>query len=346
MQALVLTAYRQFAIEDVPTPSPGPKEVLVRVGACGICGSDVHGMDGSTGRRRPPVIMGHEAAGVVEQAGVEATCWRPGSRVTFDSTIYCGACAFCRSGRINLCDNRRVLGVSCEEYRCDGAFAEYVVVPQHILYRVPDGVSLEEAAMAEPVSVAVHAVARAGLHLNDSVVVVGAGMIGLLVVQAARAAGCGMLIAVDVDERKLELAKSMGASHGVLANENTPARVRELTEGYGAHAAFEVVGASKPLQTAIACVRKGGVVALVGNLSAQAELPLQSVVTREITLNGSCASNGEYPVCLDLMARGAIQVKPLMSAVAPLSEGPEWFQRLYAKEPGLMKVILQPDGGE
>ncbi|MBC7335058.1 MAG: alcohol dehydrogenase catalytic domain-containing protein, partial [Clostridia bacterium] len=160
MKALVLTAYKQLEIQDVPTPEPGAGEILVRVRACGICGSDVHGFDGSTGRRRPPIIMGHEASGVVAKIGDGVSRFRPGDRVTFDSTIYCGRCEFCRQGRINLCENRRVLGVSCAEYRQDGAFAEYVVVPEHIAYRLPDSVSFEQAALIEPLSVALHAVDR------------------------------------------------------------------------------------------------------------------------------------------------------------------------------------------
>ena len=182
MKALVLRAHKQFAYEDVPAPEAGPGEVVVAVKACGICGSDVHGMDGSTGRRRPPLVMGHEAAGVIASVGNGVTGWTAGDRVTFDSTIYCGHCEFCRRGLINLCDNRRVLGVSCEDYRQNGAFAEFVAVPQHILYRLPDGLAFEHAALVEPFAIALHAIRRAPPTLNDAVVVVGAGMIGLALV--------------------------------------------------------------------------------------------------------------------------------------------------------------------
>ncbi|NQU42509.1 galactitol-1-phosphate 5-dehydrogenase [bacterium] len=345
MKALVLPEYNRFAIQGVPQPEPGPGEVLIRVEACGICGSDVHGMDGSTGRRQPPVIMGHEAAGVIEEVGSDTIDWRPGDRVTFDSTVYCGACWFCRRGQVNLCDNRRVLGVSCDDYRCDGAFAEYVVVPQHILYRLPDGLSFERAAMVEGLSIAVHAAERARPRLGDTAVVVGAGMIGLLVVQVLRNAGCGQIIAVDLDLARLELARKLGANHGLKADETDVAReVRDMTGGRGADLAFEVVGATAPVHTALDCLRKGGTLGLVGNVSQRIDLPLQSVVTREITLLGSCASAGEYPVCLNLLAREAVQVDPLISAIAPLEEGPDWFKRLYDREPGLMKVILKPYG--
>src|SRR5436305_2439710 len=143
MKALVLKDYKKFSYEDVPAPQAGPKEVLVAIKACGICGSDVYGMDGSSGRRRPPIIMGHEASGIIESVGSGVSSWKTGDIVTFDSTIYCGECFFCRSGQINLCDNRRVLGVSCEDYRQNGAFAEFVVLPERILYRVPKNLEFE-----------------------------------------------------------------------------------------------------------------------------------------------------------------------------------------------------------
>jgi L-iditol 2-dehydrogenase len=138
VKALILEAYNRFEYREVAEIVAGPNDLLVDVKACGICGSDVHGQDGSTGRRIPPVIMGHEAAGIVAQVGSSVRGWRPGDRVTFDSNIYCGVCRYCRKGKINLCEARRVLGVSCPEFRQDGAFAEQVVVPQQCVYRLPD----------------------------------------------------------------------------------------------------------------------------------------------------------------------------------------------------------------
>lgn len=343
MKALVLKDFLKLSYEEAPAPEPGAGEVLVAVKACGICGSDVHGMDGSTGRRRPPIIMGHEAAGEIVEANGGLNGWKPGDRVTFDSTIYCGACVFCRQGRINLCENRRVLGVSCEDYRRQGAFAEYVAVPERVLYRLPEGLTFENAAMVEPVSIAFHAVRRAAPVLNDTAVVLGAGMIGLFVIQALRLAGCGKIIAVDVVPDKLKLARDLGASHIVNSGtEDVLARVQDLTGGLGADLAVEAVGVAQTVEMAIRSVRKGGVVTLVGNVSPRVELPLQVTVTRELTLYGSCASAGEYPACLDMLVRGAVKTAPILSAVAPLAEGAAWFDRLYHKEPGLLKVILTP----
>ncbi len=339
----MLKEYGRLVVEEVERPRPGPDEVLVRVRACGICGSDVHGMDGSTGRRIPPLIMGHEAAGEVAEMGAEVAGWRRGDRVTFDSTVYCGRCWHCLRGEVNLCDERRVLGVSCAEYRRDGAFAEYVAVPGRILYRLPEGLGFEKAAMVEAVSVAVHAVRRTPLEAAASVEVVGAGMIGLLVVQVLRAAGCGRVIAIDIDDGRLQLALRLGATAALRADSaDLAGTVRGLCGGRGADAAFEVVGFSRTVGAAIACVRKGGSVTLVGNAEARAELPLQAVVTRQVTLIGTCASAGEYPECLGLIAGGKVNVTDFISAAAPLEEGAGWFQRLRSKEKGLMKVLLLP----
>lgn len=343
MKALVLTEYKRFALEDRPVPAIEPDQVLVRVRACGICGSDVHGMDGSSGRRIPPIVMGHEAAGEIAQVGAKVTAWKQGDRVTFDSTVSCGVCWYCRRGEINLCDNRRVLGVSCSDYRRDGAFAEYVAVPERILYRLPDTLSFEQAAMVEAVSVAVHAVERTPLALQAAVAVIGAGMIGLLVVQALRVAGAGQIIAVDLDEDRLRIARKLGATATVKADlPDVAEKIRALTEGRGADAAFEVVGLSPTLKVAIDSVRKGGSVTLVGNLKPQVDLSLQAVVTRQLTLIGTCASAGEYPACLELIASGKINVTEFISATPPLDEGARWFERLYAGEKGLMKVLLKP----
>ncbi len=343
MKALVLEEYKKLSVKDVPEPQPAPNEALVHVRACGICGSDVHGYDGSTGRRIPPVIMGHEASGVIARVGAEVEGFAVGEKVTFDSMISCGRCYFCREGRPNLCDNRRVLGVSCDEYRHDGAFAEYVSIPQHIIYKVPEDVSFEHAAMVEPVSVAVHAVNITPLTLGDTAVVVGAGMIGLLTVQALRAAGCGRIISVDLEDDRLALAKGNGADETINSRSaDVPAIVREMTGGRGADVALEAVGATPTVKMSIDSVRKGGAVTLIGNVSPTVEFGLQSVVTREISVFGSCASANDYPACLELMSRGVINVQPMLSAAVSLDRGPEMFDRLYAKEPNLTKVVLQP----
>lgn len=343
MKALLLSEYKKLELTDMPTPSIGPEDVLIKVKACGICGSDIHGWDGSTGRRVPPLVMGHEASGEIAEVGAAVRGWKLGDRVTFDSTVSCGRCYFCQRGEINLCENRQVLGVSCAEFRRHGAFAEYVSVPQNILYSLPESFPFHYAAMIEAVSIAVHAVNLTPMQLGASAVVVGSGMIGLLVVQTLRLAGYGQIIAVDLEDSKLELAKTLGADVGLNPKTTDIVKaVQELTGGRGADVAIEVVGAAKTVETAIMAVKKGGAVTLVGNISPKVEIPLQVVVSRQIRLQGSAASSGEFPQCIDLLARGAIKVDPIISALAPLKDGAAWFERLYANEPGLMKVVLQP----
>lgn len=343
MKALVLKEYKTFSYEEVPLPEIGGEDVLIRVKACGICGSDVHGMDGSTGRRIPPIIMGHEASGVIEQIGSGVTEWKAGERVTFDSTVVTRQDFYSQKGLFNLSDYRKVLGVSCDDYRQHGAFAEYVAVPQSVLYRLPEGLSFVQAAMTEPVSVAFHAANLFPNEIGDSAVVVGCGMIGLFVIQALRIKGCGKIIAIDLDQSRLDMALTLGADYAIKSDEGKVIeRIKDLTHGRGADMAFEVVGITATVNLAINAVRKGGKVGLVGNLSPKVELPLQAVVTRQLALYGSCASAGEYPACLDMIANGRVKVDEMMSAVVPLSEAASWFDRLYKGEPGLMKVIVTP----
>jgi L-iditol 2-dehydrogenase len=343
MNALVLSEYRQFTLADLPVPVCGPAEVLVQVAACGICGSDVHGFDGSSGRRIPPIVMGHEAAGIVAAVGSNVRTVSPGDRVTFDSTVYCARCEFCLRGDINLCENRQVVGVSCGEYRRPGAFAEYIAVPETIVYRLPDSLSFADAAMLEAVSVALHAVKLSDIQGGETALVIGAGMIGLLTLQAARAAGCSRVFIADVDATRLQMAASLGAEETLHASEADLVReILRLTDGRGADIVLEAVGRNETVVTAIDCARKGGTVTLIGNIAPQVTIPLQRVVTRQIRLQGSCASAGEYPEAIELVSSGRIKVAPLISAVAPLEDGPQWFERLYAREPNLMKVILDP----
>ena len=344
MKSLLLREYGHLEIAETPKPEPGAGEVLVQVAACGICGSDVHGYDGSSGRRIPPLVMGHEAAGTVAAVGAGVKGFRTGDRVTFDSTVYCGECDFCRRGEVNLCDQREVVGVSCGDYRRHGAFAEFVTVPERIVYRLPEAMGFSEAAMLEAISVALHAVHLSGDGAGKSALVVGAGMIGLLTMQAAKALGYARVLIADIDATRLELARSLGVDRALhLSGAALVEEVRRQTGGHGADVVLEAVGRNETVGASIDAVRKGGTVVLIGNISPEVTLPLQKVVSRQIRLQGSAASSGEYPEAMELVASGKMQIKPLITAVASLEEGPRWFERLHAGEPNLMKVVLSPD---
>ncbi|MGJ8724518.1 MAG: zinc-dependent alcohol dehydrogenase [Roseibacillus sp.] len=333
MKVLELSQPSVLKVCEREEPTLGAGEIRISVRACGICGSDLHGIDGSTGRRIPPMVMGHEASGVIESVGEGVENFAVGERVTFDSTVWCGECDYCREGRVNLCDDRQVVGVSCEEFQRDGAFAEKLVVPARIVHRLPEGLSFEEAAFAEPVGVALHAVSRVKAVKGKKVVVVGAGLIGLLVIQALKRAGAAQVVAVDLWEERLALAKTLGADEVELAG---------FFKGDDFDVAMEVVGAEASVQAAVRSVKKGGQVVLVGNLSPEVPFPLQAAVTRELDVLGSCAIAGEYPDALEAIASGEILVKPLISASFPLEEGAQAF--VAAAEKGALKVMVKPNG--
>src|SRR5215468_10273269 len=239
MKALVLSEYRRLEVTDVATPKPQAGEVLLRVAACGICGSDVHGYDGSSGRRIPPIVMGHEAAGVVAGIGEGVSGLSEGDRVTLDSTVYCGKCANCLRGDINLCDRREVLGVSCGDYRRAGAFAEFVSVPARIIHRLPATLAFEEAALLEAVAVALHAASLVTITPGSTALVVGAGTIGLLLQQALRVAGCSRVFVADPDRTRLTLSQKLGATETI--SEHVVERINELTNGNGVDVVAEAV---------------------------------------------------------------------------------------------------------
>ncbi len=343
MKALVLESYNNLVYKDVPDPVIGPDEVLIQVKACGICGSDIHGLDGSTGRRIPPLIMGHEASGIIVSTGAEVNKWKKGDRVTFDSTVYRLDDWYTRKGLYNISDNREVLGVSPGNYRRNGAFAEYVAVPQHILYSIPENVTFEQAAMVEAAAVALHAINISGLKPGNSCTVVGSGMIGIFIIKLLKILGASIIIAVDIDEKKLLKAENAGADHTCIASaKEISEKIRSLTSGRGADISYEAVGKNDSVNMAVEIVRRGGTVTLVGNTTPKVDLPLQRVVTGEIKILGSCAICGEYDPILEYIKTGKLNVDDQISAVAPLSEGAHWFERLYRKDEDLGKVILKP----
>jgi 2-desacetyl-2-hydroxyethyl bacteriochlorophyllide A dehydrogenase len=343
MKALVLENYNELVYKDVPEPVIKSNEVLVKVMACGICGSDVHGLDGSTGRRIPPMIMGHEASGIIISAGTDVTGWKTGDRVTFDSTVYPLDDWFTLEGRYNLSDNREVLGVSPGTYKRDGAFAEFIAIPQHILYRIPANVTFEQAAMVEAVAVSLHSINIGGLRTGDSCVVVGGGMIGIFILKLLKISGTSKVIVVDNNPKRLDIANKAGADYTYLSTtKNLQEIISALTNRRGADISFEAVGKSESVEIAIDATRKGGKIILIGNISPMIDFPLQKVVTRELKVLGSCAIRGEYEIVLNLLETGKINVDDQISVVAPLSEGARWFDKLYKKEDNLNKVILVP----
>lgn len=338
MRAIVFTGPGEMPLQDRPDPQPSPTDVVVAVRAAGICGSDVHGYLGATGRRRPGVVMGHEAAGDVMEVGAKVRSVKVGDRVALRSLLPCGICERCRRGQPNICTARRGMGM-----HFDGAYAERIVVPESLVLALPDTLSYDDGAMIEPLAVAMHAVNLTPFELMDFVVVVGAGAIGLLTLVAARLKGAGSIVVTDINSHRLEVARALGADLTIDVGQNDPvAAIETATDGRGADAVFEAVGVAPAVLQSLAVARPGGHVTWVGNSAPTIEMPMQDVVTRELTVRGAYGFAEEFEQAADALAAGWIDVRRLIERVAPLEDGPDLFRDLGAGTLAAVKVILVP----
>jgi L-iditol 2-dehydrogenase len=339
MKALIYEGPWQMPMREIEDPAPGPDEVAVAVKAVGVCGSDVHGFTGSTGRRYPGIAMGHEFSGMIAAVGTNVGEYQVGDAVIVDPILTCGACAMCRAGRANVCLNRTMIGMHQH-----GAYAEVVRVPQRQLHRKPEGLSWERAALIEPLSVALHAVNRTQFDVGESVAIVGTGPIGLLALLVARLKGAGLVVVTDRSEHRLELARRLGADVVVNVAEQDPvAVVQAATDGRGVDAALEAVGITPTVQQAQAVTRIGGNITWIGNSAPEVTLNMQQVVTREIAIRGVYAfTSAEFAQSIALLAAGRLDVDPLVERTAPLSEGPQLIHDLAAGTLDAVKVVLKP----
>jgi 6-hydroxycyclohex-1-ene-1-carbonyl-CoA dehydrogenase len=322
---------KPLVITDVPQPTPGPGEVLVRVAACGLCHTDLHYLDhGVPTFKTPPVILGHEAAGTVAEVGPGAGEWKPDDRVLVPSVWACGRCRFCRAGRENLCANLVMPG-----NHVDGAFAEYVVAPAKELVRVPPSIALERACViADAISTPYHAVKHRGkVRPGDWVAVVGCGGVGLNIVQCAALAGA-TVIAVDLSDERLKVAQKLGATHAInpKATERVDKEVRKLTDG-GVDVAFEAVGTPKTIDLAFNLIRKGGRLVVIGFASEPVQINAGKVMFYELEIVGSLGcGGGEYAEIVALVESGRIDLATVVSGAVPLDQINEGFDRLRRGE--------------
>ena len=338
MKGLVYHGPRELVWEEVSDVQLGPKDVRIKIKAVGICGSDVHGYLGITGRRTAPMIMGHEFSGVVDQVGDEVTTVFVGDRVTAQPVQFCGVCEFCVQGLTNLCTDKRFFGV----LDCNGAMAEYLAVSERLIYKLPDSLGYEAGALAEAVAVAYRGVKTAGDLTGKQVLVIGAGTIGLLVLAIVKLRGAEQVFISDLSDERLEVAKSMGAD--VLLNPekgDIKQTVLELTGGKGVDISLEAVGVTPSARQSIELLRTGGHAVWIGNSAKFVEIPMQDVVTREIRVDGTFIyTHEEFGEAVELLGSGALHVEPMISLVADMKQGPELFAKL-ADDPGnLIKVIL------
>ena len=328
-------------LEERPEPVAGPGQVVVAVRASGICGSDVHGFTGSTGRRRVGVVMGHEAAGEVIAAGEAVGRLRVGDRVVLRSILPCGQCDRCHGGQPNLCLERLGLGM-----QIDGAYAERVVVPEAMAEPIPDELSFEDAALVEPLAVAMHAVDLTPVGPADTVAIVGAGPIGLLTLLAVRRRGAGRILVTDRDPHRLGLARALGADEAIDVSAGDPVeRVLSATDGRGVDAVLEAVGIAPTVAQSIAIARPGGTVTWVGNSAPEVPSPMQQVVTRELTIRGAYGFVDEFAAAIDALSAGWPDAHRLIERTARLEEGEGLFRDLAAGTVPAVKVVLVPNGG-
>jgi L-iditol 2-dehydrogenase len=339
MKAAVWYGGKDIRIEDVPKPKIENDEVLVKVKAVGICGSELHAYEGVSQRRTPPLVMGHEFSGEIAEVGKEVENLKIGERVVVDPLERCGVCTPCLRGQGNVCRNVTLLGL-----HESGAFSEYAAVPALNCYLLPDHVTFEEGAMVEPLSVAIRAVNNTDVKLGDIIVIIGAGIIGLTVLQAAKAAGAGRLIVTDVVDYRLDFARALGADITVNSKAEDPvARVMEFTDNLGADVVFEAVGLEATVQEAIKMLAIGGKLTVVGMLSKTMTLDVLSAVVRELQIRGSYAyAPDDFRRAWSYIVGNKIDAKPLITNVLPLDKTKEGFEIMHEKKGKALKVILKP----
>jgi 2-desacetyl-2-hydroxyethyl bacteriochlorophyllide A dehydrogenase len=339
MKAAVWHGGKDVRIEEVPDPKVNADEVLVKVKSAGICGSDAHAFEGKSKRRVPPLILGHEFAGVVADSGTGVLDFKNGDRVVVEPIISCGACEPCGNGRTNICLDIRFIGL-----HIPGAFAEYVAVPARKCYKLPDSVSFDEGTLVEPLSVATHAVNMTPTKVGDNLLVIGSGVVGLMVLQVARLRVGGNVFVSDLIDYKLDLAKRLGANVTIHSGrEDVSQRVRELTKGKGVDAVIEAVGVQDTLQQALTVVKKGGVVTITGLLEQMIQVDIMKVVTSEITIRGDyCYTSPEFKASLDLITTGTVQLKPLITHSFPLRNIADAVDLLTEGKEQHIKILLRP----
>ncbi len=337
MQALMMTAIKKLELVDVPMPAiERPDDVLIKVRSVGVCGSDLHGYTGHTGRRIPPLIMGHEATGEVVAVGEAVTDLPVGSRIATQTIAFCGKCAQCLAGRRAICENRRIMGMTHP-----GAYAEYVSWSAGSACKLPDSLSFEDAALVEPLSVAVHAVGLAHIRPYDTAFIVGAGPIGLLTLAVLKHTGVSRIIVSDASDGRLEAARSLGAQVTINPTRQKPREVvNEYTDGSGVDVSFEAVGLSQTAQQTLDVTRNKGLIVWIGNNQRMIEIDMQAVVTRELTVLGSYGmTDEEFRRSLHMLADGRIPARQLINRRAVLSEGPTLFDELLAS-PETIKCVI------
>ena len=338
MKALVYRNPYELEVVDVQKPTPGPGEVLVKIKACGICGSDVHGYTGSTGRRTPPMIMGHEFSGVVEALGDGALRFPVGSRIAVQPAVFCGDCDFCKTGYTNICPNKLFYGAMS----CDGAFQEYLCVPEKLIYSLPDNVSYEDGALIEPLAVAYCGVKKIEDIAGKDVLIVGGGTIGQLVLVVVKTYNPRTVIMSDLSDSRLNIAKKLGADHVINpGKEDFFAKLDNIIAGGKVDIAFEAVGIAPTVRQAMSALKPQGSCVWIGNSARNIEIDMQEIVTQELRVFGSYIfSHEEFGETIKFMAKHKPDFSTLISKTAPIEQAPEMFNLLNSDVEKYLKVLV------
>ena len=338
MRAIVFLGQEDIEIQECPDPIPGEGEVLIRVEACGICGSDLHAY--KTGMYAPGLVIGHEFGGVVAAIGTGVVGFKPGDRVTANSGIGCGGCFLCRNGKENLCEQSFKLGVTD-----DGAMAELVKIPQSGVYHVPDSLSSHEACLTEPFSITLHSLNQSRFRPGDRVLIIGAGPIGLCLLQVLQTAGAVAVWMMETNPFRLDLAMHMGADFALNPKDVSPLSVlSNLTNGAMADIVFECAGLPDAITQAPMLVRRGGQVVILGICDQPVEMDFLSIITNEIDIQTAYYSRaGAFARTIDLLAKKRLQAKPLITSEIPFERVKENFESLLSPNSKQSKVLVCPD---
>lgn len=332
-----MTDLKTIVIEEAPKPEPGPREVLIKVAVAGICGSDLHAFEGKHPFVKPPIVLGHEFSGMIVELGdeVEGEYYQVGQRVTVEPSITCGQCYNCRNGRYNICDKLQVIGS-----QISGGYATYVKVPAANVLPLGDDLTFEDGAMIEPLAVAVHAGHLGKVMPGDHIAIIGAGTIGLLLAQVAKAKGAKVAISDIVDSR-LELAAQLGVDACINP---TQANIEEELKKFapnGADIIFECVGSSFTLRQSIEIARKGSRVVIVGVAEGDVSLPVHYIQDRELEILGDLMyTRKDFDEALKLVRTGQVNLNPLITKSFPLVEANEAFEYVLANPKNTLKVFL------
>lgn len=345
MKCAIFKGPYEFEIVEREIPRPGSGQVLVKIMASGICGSDIHPYIGKDiERRQPGIIMGHEAAGMIEAVGEDITVWKKGDRVAINPQIYCEKCIQCRSGASNLCDNMLLIGSSKRKF-LDGAMCQYLCISEKQLLLLPDDVGYNEGSMVDPIGNALRVVRRGGVGIGDTVVVIGCGAIGLIIIQTARIAGASRVIAVDRVKHKLDIAKEIGADICIDSTDAAAAEaeIKSLTNGNGADVVINAAGHPETYDLAVKTCKKRGAVVALGYIGTHINFPLTELIFKEIRCIGSTGFAEESMMVPEYLSNGMIKVDKIITDRLPIEDIKKGFDKLLDPKGNAIKVIINPN---